>query len=61
VAEQKQANDLQALKKSLDLLILIELCKSGASYPQIREVMGTADNNTISKVKKAISNNKKEK
>lgn len=42
---------IKSVKKSLDTLILIELCKAGATYPQIREIMGAADNNVISKIK----------
>lgn len=52
----KKVNDdpLVALKKSVDMLILIELVKSGAKRDQIRKVIGSVDNNTISAVKAAV-------
>ena len=47
-------NLLIELKKSIDLLILIELCKGGANRNQVREIMGTADNNLVAKVRSAL-------
>lgn len=48
----------QALKKSIDLLVLIELCKNDASYDEIRKIMGKANNNLIASVKSVISKKK---
>lgn len=49
-------NDPQVqLKKSIDTLILIELVKAGATYDQIRKVVGSVDNNTIAPIKAAFS------
>lgn len=57
----KQANDnpLVGLKKSIDTLVLVELAKAGATYDQIRKVVGGVDNNTIAAVKAAVSESKK--
>ena len=38
------------LRKSIDLLVLIELCKMGANRDQARDILGALDNNTFSKV-----------
>lgn len=59
--EKVEKTHLQALKKSIDTLILIELVKAGATYEQIRKVMGSADNNIVSLVKAAVNNKKKDK
>jgi hypothetical protein len=58
----KQANGdiVLALKKSIDTLVLIELVKTGATYEQIRKVVGSVDNNTIAAVKTAVGKNKGE-
>lgn len=50
-------NALSELKRSVDLLVLIELCKSGATRDQIREVMGSINNNTLAKVRAALKKN----
>lgn len=57
----KQSNDEQysGLKKSIDILVLVELAKAGATYDQIRKVVGGVDNNTIAAVKAAVSEGKK--
>lgn len=47
-------NILGELKRSVDLLVLIELCKSGATRDQIREVMGSINNTTLAKVRAAL-------
>lgn len=46
--------ELADVKKSIDRLALIELCKSGATRTEIRNVMGKVDNNLLSKINKAL-------
>ncbi len=46
--------ELADVKKSIDRLALIELCKSGATRAEIRDVMGGVDNNLLSKINKAL-------
>ena len=55
MAKQKNNTEtnLDDIKKSIDRLALIELCKSGATTQQIREVFGSIDNNLVSKIRKA--------
>jgi len=48
---------LAELKKSIDLLVLIELCKSRATRDQIRDVMGSINNTTLAKVRASLKNN----
>jgi hypothetical protein len=48
---------LGELKRSVDLLVLIELCKSGATRDQIREVMGSINNTNLAKVRAALKKN----
>lgn len=57
MAAQKKNNEisLEDVKKSIDRLAIIELVKSGAKREQIREVMGSIDNNQLSKIKKAVN------
>lgn len=50
-------NTIEGLKKSIDLLVLIELCKGGATRDQIREVMGSINNTTLAKVRAALKRN----
>lgn len=56
MASQKKNSvvTLEEVKKSIDRLTIIELVKSGAKREQIREVMGSLDNNQLSKIKKAV-------
>lgn len=56
--EKEIENALISLKKSIDSLILIELCKSEATRDQARQLLGTLDNNLFSKVS-SIFNKKK--
>lgn len=44
---------LEDVKKAIDRLALIELCKAGATTQQIRDVVGPVDNNLVSKIRKA--------
>ncbi|HMR73197.1 MAG TPA: hypothetical protein PKD68_04290 [Candidatus Saccharibacteria bacterium] len=46
--------ELNDVKKSIDRLAIIELCKSGAARTEIRDVMGGIDNNLLSKINKAL-------
>lgn len=57
MTNQKKSNSttLEDVKKAIDRLTIIELVKSGAKREQIREVMGSLDNNQLSKIKKALS------
>lgn len=41
---------IEALKKSVDTLILIEVAKSGATRAQARKVLGSLTNTEFSKV-----------
>jgi hypothetical protein len=50
---------IDQLKTSIDILILIEFCKRGASRDGVREVFGSLDNNLFSKVNKIINNKAK--
>lgn len=56
MAQNNSSNqiDLTDVKKSIDRLALIELCKGGATYTEIRDVMGKVDNNFLSKINKAL-------
>lgn len=47
-------SELAEIKKSVDRLALIELCKGGATRDEIRDVMGKVDNNLLSKINKAL-------
>lgn len=46
---EKNDQLLTAIKKSIDVLVLIELCKAGVTRNQARELLGTLGNNTFSK------------
>lgn len=48
---------LDKLQNSSDTLILIELCKLGATRDQVREVLGSLNNNTFAKINKIVSEN----
>ena len=52
---------LDALKKSVDTLILIEVAKSGATREQVRKAMGSLDNNAFSKISTIFNGNKNKK
>ena len=47
------------LKKSIDTLILLELCKLGAGAKEIRNILGSLDNNQFSAINTAIKGGKK--
>lgn len=49
---------LAALKESVDTLVLIELCKQGASREQARAALGTLDNNAFSRLNAIYKNGK---
>lgn len=55
MVKQKSNNEisLEDVKKSIDRLALIELCRAGATTQQIRDVFGSIDNNLVSKIRKA--------
>ena len=55
MAKQKNSSEatLDDVRKSIDRLALIELCKAGATTQQIRDVFGSIDNNLVSKIRKA--------
>ncbi len=50
---------LNNLKKSVDTLILLELCKVGAEAKEIRNILGSLDNNQFSAINSAIKGGKK--
>jgi len=50
---------LESIKKSVDTLILIEICKIGASREQARKALGTLDNNAYSKINALINSSKR--
>lgn len=50
---------LDVLKKAIDTLILLEVAKSGATREQVREVIGSLDNNAFSKVSSLFNSGKK--
>ncbi len=47
------------LKASIDVLILIEFCKRGAKRDDVRDVLGTLDNNLFAKVNKIFNQKQK--
>jgi len=50
---------LSSLKKSVDTLILLEFCKLGVGAKEIRNVLGSLDNNQFSAINAAIKGGKK--
>ena len=46
------------LKKSIDTLVLLELCKLGAGAKEIRNILGKLDNNQFSAINAAIKGGK---
>lgn len=49
------------LKRSLEILILIEVAKSGATRDQARKALGSLDNNQYSKIVSLFVTKKKQK
>jgi hypothetical protein len=47
------------LKASIDVLILIEFCKRGAKRDDVREVLGSLDNNLFAKVNRIVNQKQK--
>lgn len=56
-ATEKAINNL---KKSIDTLLLLELCKLGAGAKEIRNVLGSLDNNQFSAINAAIKGGKQD-
>lgn len=54
-------NKIDELKKSVDMLILIEIAKSGATRDQARKVLGSLSNKTFSRVSELFSETKSKK
>ncbi len=46
---------IDELKTSVDILILIEFCKLQTKREEVREVLGSLDNNLFAKVNKIIN------
>jgi hypothetical protein len=46
---------VDGLKSSIDILILIELSKRGAKREDVRDLLGSLDNNMFSKINKIIN------
>lgn len=51
-------NKIDALNKGLELLIMIELAKKGANRDQVREALGSLDNNKFTKINSIINSKK---
>jgi hypothetical protein len=47
-----------SLKKSIDTLILLELCKLGAGAKEIRTILGSLDNNHFSAINAVVKRRK---
>jgi hypothetical protein len=47
------------LRHSVEILILIEFCRLNAKREQVREIMGSLDNNLFAKVNLIVNSNKK--
>lgn len=58
---EKIEHKLDALKKSIDTLVLLELAKAGANKDQARKVLGALDNTEFGKVKSLFSERKSKK
>lgn len=54
-------NKISLLKDAVDTLILIELCKLGATRDQARKVLGGVSNETYAKINILFSNKPKKK
>lgn len=59
--ENKKNNEklFNDLKKSIDTLILLELCKLGAGAKEIRKILGKLDNNLFSAINAVIKGGRK--
>lgn len=56
--EDKSHKLIEDLKKSIDLLVLIELCKAGTTRNQARKILGTLNNNTFAEISTALGRKK---
>jgi len=63
MAKQKNNNEvtLDDVKKSVDRLAIIELIKAGATRSQVREVMGSINNQVFGKIHQAMKKTPAEK
>ena len=52
---------IDALKESLDTLVLIEVAKSGATRAQARRALGSLDNNAYSQISALFNGHKGKK
>lgn len=52
---------IDALKKSVDTLVLIEVARSGATRNQARRALGSLDNNAYSKISSLFNESKGKK
>lgn len=50
MATENLEKKIDALKKSVDTLVLIEVAKSGATRDQARRTLGSLDNNAYSQI-----------
>ncbi len=55
---KKIEKTLNKLNKLIDILILFELCKLGAGAKEIRNILGSLDNNQFSAINAAIKGGK---
>lgn len=63
MAKQKNSGEvtLDDVKKSVDRLAIIELIKAGATRSQVREVMGSINNQAFGKIHQAMKKASTEK
>jgi hypothetical protein len=47
---KREVTELSDVHDALRLLAIIELCKIGASRDEVRDVLGSVDNNSFSRV-----------
>ncbi len=59
MGNEEIVSKLEALKKSVDTLVLIELCKAGATRDQARETLGGISNESFAKINKVFGRTKK--
>jgi|GEM_PF-6480647 hypothetical protein len=52
---------IDALQKSVDTLVLIEVARSGATRDQARKALGSLDNNAYSKISNLFNSSKGKK
>ncbi|HXN63861.1 MAG TPA: hypothetical protein VN862_00905 [Candidatus Acidoferrales bacterium] len=59
--DTKLEDRIEELKASIDVLILLELCKLGANREDVREALGKLDNNLFAKINRIVNQRNKNK